>query len=363
MIGRKLGGIRVGDRHVERIDGAVGQRRAADDRLRRRCEDVRRDHVAERSVEVEIRVVVDLGVELQIAAIDVVGLDQVVIRDIGIPTIEDAGREDVPAPDRLAARLREVIDEPGRRAELVRSRRLRGQRTARDPAGDVGECRPRGRVPVRPAWIDRVSGEVPLEDAQAGLVLPFHRPHEVDPVLAHAAQDGGTIVVAVGAVDVLVIGVHLEPDEVIASDEVDHAAGGFAAVGHRGAVLEDLGARQCDRRDVRRVLGHPATVHEDQRLVGTDAAQVVVDRTDGRRPAEVVHLARRRAGNGQALGELERSGGATLLQRLGREDFDRQCSVDRRAPDEGAGHDDGLEFRRLAAAALRLLSPGSIGQT
>jgi hypothetical protein len=178
-----------------------------------------------------------------------------------------------------------------------------GKATARLPSGQVGQGRPRRGVIARDR-VQRGLGEVALQDVQARAVLVLGRDQQVDPVLADAAHDAERIV-AVRALDLLVLALGLQADEVIEGDEVDDPAGGVGAVDHGRAVLEDLGPRHGDRRDVGGILVHPPAVQQDQRLVRAKTAQIVVHRTHQGRAAEVVGLAGRRARDGQALGEFQ----------------------------------------------------------
>ena len=352
---QELRDIRVRRRSVELIRRARGTARTADHRLSGRTEHLRRPNLTVRGVEVEFHVLVDRRIELRERTIDVVLFNQIVVRNVIVRAGRDARRNAVRvehATNCFARRVGEVADQAsGWQTKfavggVVRRNR---QRAARQPRGDVGQRRPRRGVHAIGA-----SGPVALFGFKARAMLVFGRPHEVDVVVADAAKDG-KVVVAIRARDRLVLGADFEANEVIARDEVDHAAGGVGAVDHGRAVFQNFGAGQGGGRDVRGVLAHAAAVQQDKGLVGAEAAKVVLHRAGELGAGEIVGFAGGGAGDRQALGELERGRRALFFKFFLREDLDGQSRVFRRALDERAGHDDavaaGIRFsfgRRLS---------------
>jgi hypothetical protein len=182
-------------------------------------------------------------------------------------------------------------------------------------------------------------------------------PQEVDAVFPDATEDG-EVVIAIGSIDELVLRSHVEAGEFLARDEVDHATGSVRAVNDRRAVFQNLGAGKRDRRNVGRVDVHTPAIQQHQRLVGAQAAQVEIDRAGQGRAAEVIRLARDRAGDRQAFGKFERGRSALFFQRFLRIDFDGKRGIDCGAADVRTGHDDFGEIviaggRRRVAGPVR----------
>ncbi len=291
---------------------------------------------------------VDVGLGEDMVALLI--LDQVVEGDVGEVAGGRRSAEAGEATDRGAVGV--ALDPCGRRArgaERQESRRLAQDR----PSGGVVEI---GR-----------EGEVAIERTQLRATLIAGREQHVR-VAEGLSVDRVELVVAIRAVHEAVVPADIQPVEVLAGDEVDHAGDGVGAIGRRGAVLQDL--HPADGRSGEQVGVHAAaagagrgdhapTIHQDQRPQAAKAAQI--DRTGAHlalgRGGELVGVAEHRPADRQALDQVQSAGRTALLELLGADHVDGQGCVLGRAPDERTRDDDFLNFTR----AWRRLGEGGAG--
>ena len=135
---------------------------------------------------------------------------------------------------------------------------------------------------------------------------------------------------------------------VLAGDEVDHAADRIRAVQGRGTVAQHFDAFDCSQRDRVQVgrravarsadglIGDPAAVQQDQRLVGTESAQVGERRTAGN-PTHGRAGAGQRLIAGDGVHDVFDSGVALLPQLFHPDDGDWQSRLGIDPLDRGAG--------------------------
>ena len=132
------------------------------------------------------------------------------------------------------------------------------------------------------------------------------REHQVRGVEILAPQ-GGHRIVAIGPGNGAIIALHLQTIEIVARDEVDHAAGCVCAVDHRAAVFQDLRSRQRDRRDHVGVLVEAPAVEDRQRATTAKTAQVQRCSADvAVAGLELVGFTNGRTDNAQRLDEVHR---------------------------------------------------------
>ena len=167
--------------------------------------------------------------------------------------------------------------------------------------------------------------------------------------VAHPAVVDVAIVVAVGPVDQTIACGRFQAFEVLAGDEVDHAADRVGAVGRRGAVLQHLDPADRGHRDEVGV-GRPArealTIDQDQGSGGAQTADVdrAAAATALRARRELVGITQSRADDRQRLDQLDHVRRAALLNLFLIEHGDRNCGVLGRAGDERAGDDHLADF-------------------
>src|SRR5690606_6133297 len=207
---------------------------------------------------VELDVVGDVEVDLAVQGVVVLVFDEVVVHRV----LEVTGRGRVQGRVRAADRGR--AQDVGRaavgHAADVHQRRAEGgggeagvRRAARIGGRDLVEARVAGAGPAAKRVLQvalgaGADGPVALKDRQlrAGAVAG-HQHHVA--ALELLTPHRGDVVVAVRAVDELVVGAQLETIDVAAGDEVDHAADGVGAVGRRGARLQHFDARDRGGRE------------------------------------------------------------------------------------------------------------------
>ncbi len=96
--------------------------------------------------------------------------------------------------------------------------------------------------------LERHAGEVAVIHGQATAFAIAGGEQDIAVVEPLAPGKAG-VPVAAGRVDIGVVGVELEPVEILAGDEVDHAGHGVGAVGGGCAILQDLDATDGGHRD------------------------------------------------------------------------------------------------------------------
>ena len=185
-------------------------------------------------------------------------------------------------------------------------------------------------------------------------------------IIGIPSADGIDRIVAVRAVDQLVVTADFEAFVIVARDEVDHARHGVGAVGCGGAVFQDLDPADCgQRQDVgvnravagegERVWRQALAVQQHQGARGTETAQV--DRARAFRAlgasVELVGIAEHTARDRQRLDQVKRRGAALQLEIFRRQHIDGQRSVFRGSLNQRAGDRHRLELA-LARILLRL---------
>ena len=293
----------------------------------------------------ELRGVAHVGVELAVELVLVGFLDDVVEGDVG----EETGGQDR-SEARRAAHGGAVRICDSAKGESSRQRSTGS--SANLPCARLSQDRPAGGVGGVGA-----DDPVSLGVGELAAVLVAEAEQQVGGV-AHPTVEGVEIVVAaVRAGHVAIVAADLQPAEVLAGDEVGHAADGVRAVGGRSAVLQHLDPADGRLRQevgVGLVAGEALAVQEHQGPLGAEAADVdgaaaVTALGVGR---ELVGVAQHRAGDGQGLDDVEDGGRAALLQVFLVQDRDRDGGILGRTLDEGAGDDDFLD--RVGPGVLRL---------
>jgi len=195
-------------------------------------------------------------------------------------------------------------------------------------------------VAVAGAAADVAADLVAAEDDAARVVRGAHQ--QAAALGAGAEQQRGLLGVAAAHRRVAAAVAHLATLEVLAQDDVDHAADGVGAVQRRGAVGQDLDPfhrRQRDGVEVGRGAGarrvrRAAAVDQHQGAVGADAAHV--------------HLRHRLGAAARARAEAAERGEGAVAQQLGHRDV--AAGVDRGAVDHG-DRDRALDVGALEARA------------
>ena len=176
-----------------------------------------------------------------------------------------------------------------------------------------------------------------------------------------------------GAVEALVRERYLEPDELVAGDEVRDAGNRVGTVDRGRALLQHLDAVECDRRkrvDVdetaaeqpRRQRRLTPAVEQHQCPRGPETPQIDVRHVLGHRMALVVvptvRLADDAGRSGQVLEQIDHLQGPLFFLEFPVQHFDGVGKVDGRLLDRRAGHDHhvvGVEVEHALFVAMFLV--------
>ena len=267
----------------------------------------------------------DVEVEFAVQLPVVLFLNQVVEADV----LELAQRADLRTRDHVTGRVNDGV---GVGDAAVGARQVQARVAEGGPAA----------LRVLGEGADR---EVALDRRQFRTMAIAAAQQQARAVIGETVGQAG-VIVAVRPVDIGVAALQLEPVEILAGDEVDHAADGVGAVGGGRAVLEDfhpangrLGQEVGVDEDRTRRGRHPAAVEQHQGPLGAQAAEVGAADARGLAGAELVGFTHRALHGRDRLDQVHRRGRPLLLEFVGADDVHRQGGVLRRTGDEGAGDD------------------------
>ena len=290
----------------------------------------------------EGRGVIDVEVELAIQLPLVFFLDEVVEADI----LELAE----------AARLRTGDDVTGRIGDRA------GVGHAAIGAGQEQAGIAEGRPAALRVFGVGADGEVALGGRERRTVAIAGGQQHARAVAGVAIGDAG-VVLAVRTVDRRIASLDFQAVEVLAGDEVDHAADGVGAVGGGRAVLQHFDPADGGAGDQVGVHidgagrgGHAAAVEQHQGAFGAEAPEVGAAGARRLTGAELVGFTDDALHGGDRLHQVDGRGGALLLKFVIADDVDGQGGVFRRARDERAGDDD--LFNHGGRVSARGLSRG-----